>query len=80
MVRLVIRQGLVVVTVGLALGLIGTLGLSRVRTSFLFGVTPTDPTTLILVVIALGTVAVAACYVPSRRAAMVDPMTTLRRG
>ena len=67
-------------TVGLTLGVIGTLGLSRVLTSFLFGVTPTDPVTLTLVVMVIATVSAAACYIPSRRAAMVDPMTTLRRG
>jgi ABC-type antimicrobial peptide transport system permease subunit len=50
-----------------------------VLTSFLFGVTPTDPATLLLVAIGLGAVALIACYVPSRRAASVDPMTTLRR-
>ena len=63
---------------GIAIGLAGALLLSRTLASFLFGVTTTDPTTFMVVPLSLLIVAVVACYFPARRAARLDPATTLR--
>jgi putative ABC transport system permease protein len=76
--RLVVRRGLAVIATGLALGIAGAVGASRVLSSLLFGVTPTDPATLLAVAGVLAAVGAAACYIPSRRTAGVDPMTVLR--
>ena len=64
--------------VGLALGLIAAIPLARLMGSLLFGVTPGDPVTLLLAAVVLAVVAVAACYIPARRATRVDPMVALR--
>ncbi len=74
---LMLRQTLAVVTLGLALGVIGSLLASRALTSLLYGVAPTDPATLLSVVALLGGVAVLASYVPARRATNVDPVRSL---
>jgi predicted permease len=63
---------------GLALGLIAALVLTRLMASLLFGVSPSDPITLGLVALILALVALAACYIPARRAARVDPVIALR--
>ncbi len=75
---MVVREGLVLSAVGIAIGLAGALLLSRTLASFLFGVTTTDPTTFTVVSLVLLIVAVVACYFPARRAARLDPATTLR--
>lgn len=75
---LVLRQGLVLVVVGLAVGLGASLVATRALTSFLFGIEPTDPATLASVMALLGGVALLACYVPARRATAVDPVESLR--
>ena len=75
---LVLRQGLTLVVIGLALGMAGALVLTRVMTTLLFGVEPTDALTFLAVSMVLVTVAVVACLVPARRAASVDPMVALR--
>jgi putative ABC transport system permease protein len=62
----------------LALGLIAALVLTRLMASLLFGVSPSDPMTLGLVAVILALVALAACYIPARRAARVDPVIALR--
>jgi putative ABC transport system permease protein len=77
-VRMVIRRGLSPVAVGLALGLAGAIALSRLLTTLLFGVSPTDPLTYSAVALMLLTIAAAAAYVPARRAAKVDPIVALR--
>ena len=64
--------------IGLALGVAGALAATRALASLLFGVTATDPITFAFVGIALGVVALAASYLPARRAARVDPMNALR--
>ena len=76
--NMVIRQGALLVGVGVALGLAGALATTRALESLLFGVTPLDVPTLIAVPMLLITVAIAACYLPARRATRVDPMIALR--
>ena len=77
-VLMILRQGMTLVAVGAALGAAGALALTRALKSFLFGVTPTDPATFGLVAAVLAAAAFAACYVPARRAAQVDPLRALR--
>ena len=76
--RQVMRQGGILIVLGLSIGLPGAFALSRVLASFLFGVSATDVTIYSGVSILLVTVATLACYVPARRAAHVDPMAALR--
>jgi putative ABC transport system permease protein len=76
--RLVVGQGLTVVLMGLGLGLAGGLALGRGVSSLVYGVTVRDPATYAAVSILLGTVALAACAIPARRAARVDPLVALR--
>ena len=75
---LILKQGLRLVGIGLALGLAGAFALTRVMSSLLFGVTTRDPFTFALVAIVLPLVALAACYIPALRATRVDPMDALR--
>lgn len=78
--RLVLRRGLLLSGLGLALGLAASIGLTRVLASMLFNVTPTDPATLGLVAAVIATVAAAACLLPAWRATRVSPLTVLRDG
>jgi predicted permease len=75
---LVMKQGAGMVAVGLVAGLVTALALTRLMASLLFGVAPTDLATFASVTVLLATVALAACYVPARRATRVDPIQTLR--
>ena len=75
---LVLKQGLLRVTIGVALGLAGALALSSYLESLLFGVTSRDLPVFAAVTIVLFAVAMLACYVPARRATRVDPMVALR--
>jgi putative ABC transport system permease protein len=75
---LVLHQGMRLVLIGMAVGLAGALALARLLSGLLFGVTPTDPVTFAVVPLLLATVALAACYLPARRASRVDPMKALR--
>jgi len=77
-VRLVVRQGLIMSAVGAAIGLAITFGVTRLLTALLFGVAPHDPVILGGVVAILLTVGVVASMVPALRAARVDPVTALR--
>jgi putative ABC transport system permease protein len=75
---LIIKKGFVLIVVGLVIGVAGGLALTRVLRSLLYGVTPTDPATFVLVSLLLGAVGLLACYIPARRAAKIDPMAALR--
>ena len=74
----VMRQGLLLTAVGVVIGLIGAFGLNRLMTSLLFGVKPTDTTTLSGVIAAITMVALLACLLPAWRAARLDPNAVLR--
>ena len=76
--RLVLKQGMVLALVGQAIGLAGALALTRLIRALLFGVTPTDVTIFAAVVGVLTTIALLACYLPARRATKVDPLKALR--
>ena len=77
-VGLVVTQGLRVVGLGIAIGLVGAVATTRVLRSLLYGVAATDPATLVAVSMGLVAVAALAAYVPARRATRVDPMVALR--
>jgi putative ABC transport system permease protein len=77
-VGLVLREGFRLMAIGLVFGAVISLALSRILSSFLFGVQPTDPVTLLGVMILFAAVALLACYPPARRATKVDPMEALR--
>ncbi|HKE57004.1 MAG TPA: ABC transporter permease [Pyrinomonadaceae bacterium] len=76
--KLVVSQGMILVVIGVALGLIGAVALTRVMSSLLFNVTPKDPLTFTLVAVFLPLVAFIACYIPARRGTKVDPLVALR--
>jgi predicted permease len=75
---MVVRQGMAMVLIGLGIGVIGALILSRVMATFLFAVPPTDPITFTAVSSILLLVAVGACLMPARRVTRIDPMIALR--
>ena len=75
---LTLRPGLTLTLAGLAIGVVGAAILTRWMASLLFGVSPTDALTFVGVPVILGTVALAACYIPARRAMRVDPIVALR--
>ena len=76
--RLVMKDGMKLVVLGIVLGLAGAIALTRLMVSLLFEVNPTDTATLIVVAFLLGAVALTACYIPARRALSIHPMTALR--
>jgi putative ABC transport system permease protein len=76
--RLVMRYGLTLAAAGLALGLIGSVALTRLLATLLYGISPTDPMTLGATGAVLVGVALLASYLPARRATRVDPMVALR--
>jgi len=76
--RLVLNHGLKMAVAGVALGLIVSLGLTRLLAKMLFGVSATDPMTFVVITLLLMTVALLACFVPAWRAMQVDPLVALR--
>jgi len=76
--RLFLRHGLLLTGCGVALGIVVALALTRVMSALLFGVSPTDPVTYIVVAASLATVALLATYLPARRASRLDPVVALR--
>jgi predicted permease len=76
--RLVLGDGMRVTLIGLLLGLAGAAGLNRLIASLLFGVPPTDTTTLFVVIATITLVAALTCWLPARRATKVDPLVALR--
>jgi putative ABC transport system permease protein len=78
LLRLVLSRGVVLTVIGLVLGVAGSLGLTRLMASLLYGVGARDPATMMAVAALLAVVAVIACYVPARRATKIDPLVALR--
>ncbi len=76
--KLVIGQGLKLTLIGVSLGLVCALAATRAMSFFLYGVTATDPLTFIGVALLFAVVALAACWLPARRATQIDPLTALR--
>jgi putative ABC transport system permease protein len=76
--KLILRQGSRLTLAGMVIGLITSLGATRLLSSMLFSVTSKDPETFVAVALLLVGVALGACYIPARRAAKVDPMVALR--
>ena len=76
--KMVIRQALLLAAAGVAIGLIASFGLTRLMSSLLFGVKPTDPATFIITALLLATTALVASYLPARRATKIDPLAALR--
>jgi predicted permease len=74
----VMKQGLTLTTIGIVAGLIGAVALNRLIASLLFGVAPTDPTTMAAVIATITLVAAIACWIPAWRASRVDPNVVLR--
>ena len=77
-VRMVLRQGMTLVAIGIGLGLGAAWALTRVLRGMLYGVSPMDPLTLVAGALVLSLIALLACYLPARRAARIDPMVALR--
>jgi len=76
--KMVVGQGLGLAITGAATGIAGALALTRLLSSLLYGVRPTDPLTLIAASLLLTTVSLLACYIPARRATKVDPIVALK--
>jgi predicted permease len=76
--RLILRQGVRLVATGLGIGVLAALALTRVMTRLLIGISPSDPLTYATVGVLLAAVALAACWIPARRATRIDPGVALR--
>ncbi len=76
---LIISSGMRQALLGMGIGLVGALGLSRLMSSLLFGIAPSDPATYVGVAFLLAAAALVSCYIPPRRALRVDPVSALRQ-
>lgn len=77
-IKLVVRQAMMLALVGSARGLAAAFVLMRIMSKLLYGVRSTDPTTFVSVVLLVSGVALLASYIPARRATRIDPVTALR--
>jgi len=77
-IGLIVREGMILAFIGIAIGLAASLALMRLMSSLLFGVSPTDPATFALISLFLLAVALLACYIPAQRVMKVDPLVALR--
>ena len=77
--KMVVGQGLRLAGIGLAIGLAIALVITRLIGGLLFGVSPSDPLTYSVIIVALGAIAILACLVPARRAVKVDPLIALKQ-
>jgi predicted permease len=78
-IALVLRQGLTLAGVGIALGILGAFGITRLLSTLLYGITPTDPVSFTTAPVVLLAVAALACWIPARHAARIDPAAALRQ-
>jgi len=76
--KMILREGVVLIVLGVGAGAAGALAVARLLSKFLFGVSATDPLTFVMVSLLLAGVGLLACYLPARRASKVDPMVALR--
>ena len=76
--RMVLRQGMILAGIGVAIGLVVAVGLTRLMSSWLYGVEATDPVTFGAVAALLSTVAIVASYLPALRASRTDPLEAIR--
>jgi putative ABC transport system permease protein len=76
--RLILGQGMKLTMIGLGVGLVLSFTLTRLMGEFLYQVRPTDPMTFVVISLILAGVALAACWIPARRATKVDPLVVLR--
>jgi putative ABC transport system permease protein len=77
-VRRILRHGMLLAIIGVSIGALGALGLTRFLRSMLFEIEPSDLVTLVCVAVSLIAATLAACYIPARRAAKTDPIMALR--
>jgi putative ABC transport system permease protein len=76
--RMIIKQGMLLIGGGIVVGLISSFALTRLLRKLLFGVSVTDPLTFVTITFTLAVIALIACYIPARRATKVDPLVALR--